>query len=86
MDSKDLKEISKILPSLGQVGLSIVVPILFCIFICYLLTTKCGVGYWVYIPGFVFGLGGAFASMFKIYNTSKKKENEKKPVAFNIHS
>jgi len=87
MLSKDFKEITKILPMVGQVGLSIVVPIVLCVLICSWITTKTGVGQWVYIPGFVFGLGAAFMSMYKLY-TSNKKKNEsekKKTVAFNSH-
>lgn len=82
---KDFYKTIKILPSLGQIGLSVVVPILFCVLICYWLTTK-GVGMWVYIPGFFFGLGGAAASAMKLYRMHKKEEEKKdKTVAFNSH-
>ena len=49
----------------GQLGLSLVTPLLICIFACYMLTTRLGVGGWVYIIGFFFGLGGSMMTAYK---------------------
>lgn len=73
----------------GQLGLSLVTPLLICIFACYMLTTKLGVGGWVYILGFFFGLGGSMTTAYKVYlevnkkNTGKKRDE--KEVSFNKH-
>ncbi|SDB14890.1 MULTISPECIES: AtpZ/AtpI family protein [unclassified Butyrivibrio] len=73
----------------GQLGLSLVTPLLICIFVCYLLTTKLGVGGWVYIIGFFFGLGGSAMTAYKVYlEVDKKNEKKKRPdneVSFNKH-
>ena len=49
-----------------------------------------GVGAWVYIPGFFFGLGGSFMVAYKLYlkiMEDQKKEDKKKhkKVSFNRH-
>ena len=73
----------------GQLGLSLVTPLLICIFACYMLTTKLGVGGWVYILGFFFGLGGSMTTAYKVYlDITKKNESKKRPeneVSFNKH-
>ena len=73
----------------GQLGLSLVTPLLICIFVCYMLTTRLGVGGWVYILGFFFGLGGSMATAYKVYQeVNKKNEGKKrdeKEVSFNKH-
>jgi len=83
----EIKNICRTLPLVGQLGLSIVVPIVLCIIACDWLINKLGVGSWIYIPGFIMGLGAAFMTMYKLYlsekNKSKKYENA--PCAFNEH-
>lgn len=73
----------------GQLGLSLVTPLLICIFACYMLTTKLGVGGWVYIVGFFFGLGGSMMTAYKVYlevdKKNKKKERPENEVNFNKH-
>ena len=73
----------------GQLGLSLVTPLLVCIFACYMLTTKLGWPRWIYIIGFFFGLGGAAMTAYKGYlGVSKKNETKKRPeneVSFNKH-
>ena len=73
----------------GQLGLSLVTPLLICIFACYMLTTKFGVGGWVYIVGFFFGLGGSFMTAYKVYLEVEKKNEKRKrsenEVNFNKH-
>lgn len=86
MDLKGIKEISRSLPLIAQMGISVVVPIVLCLIICYWLTDRFGAGSWVYIPGFVFGLGSAFMSVYKVYLSEKKKNDKKeKKIAFNNH-
>lgn len=70
-----------------QFGLSLVIPLFICILICVLLTDKLNLGSWVYIPGFILGLGGSAMTAYKFYLAEMKKTNsEKKPKAsFNRH-
>lgn len=82
--SKVMKNITLV----TQFGLSLVIPLMMCIGICWLLTTKAGVGLWVYIPGFIFGLGSSFMTAYKFYLHEVKKaekEEKKNPVSFNSH-
>ena len=74
---------------LGQLGLSLMMPLLICLGICYLLTTKAGLGLWIYFPGFIFGLGGSFMTAYKMWQSvsaRERKKGEKEPPAFNRHS
>ena len=80
---KQWTEILKQLSMLTQFALSLVTPLLLCLGICYLLTTKAQVGGWVYIVGFFFGLGGSGTVGWKFYKMvladQKKKDRGKKP-------
>ena len=73
----------------GQLGLSLVTPLLVCIFACYMLTTRLGLPGWVYIFGFFFGLGGSMMTAYKVYleitKKNKGKKRDKKEVSFNRH-
>lgn len=82
--SKNMKYITMF----TQLGLSLVVPLLICLGICWWLSTRMGVGGWVYIPGFFFGLGGLVMTMYKFYLSivgKQKKEEKEKKVSFNEH-
>ena len=86
---KDWVEISQRLIMLGQLGLSLMMPILICLGICYLLVTKAGLGLWIYIPGFNFGLGASFMTAYKVWlsvTAREKKKAQEEPPAFNRHS
>ena len=76
-----MREISKLLGQfamVGQLGLSLLMPLLLCLLLCYLLVTKLSVGAWVYIPGFVLGLGGSMTTAYKVYLSVVQKEEKKK--------
>ncbi|MCR5656294.1 MAG: AtpZ/AtpI family protein [Butyrivibrio sp.] len=62
----------------GQLGLSLVMPLLLCIFACYMLTTRLGFPGWIYILGFFFGLGGSMMTAYKVYLEVTKKTQTKK--------
>ena len=86
---KDWMTISRRLVMLGQLGLSLLMPLLLCLLGCYLLTSRLGLGLWVYFPGFILGLGGSFMTAYKLWiNVVNKarKEGEDKAPAFNRHS
>ncbi|WP_242838200.1 AtpZ/AtpI family protein [Butyrivibrio proteoclasticus] len=89
-----MREISKLLGQfamVGQLGLSLLMPLLLCLLACYLLVTKLSVGAWVYIPGFILGLGGSMTTAYKVYlsvvhrEEKKKKERDPNEVYFNKH-
>ena len=87
MKRVEFNEIVKHIALLGQLGLSIIMPLLLCIALCWYLTTYRNVGYWVYIPGFILGLGGSAMTVYKFYLSEIRKTNkeEKKSVSFNRH-
>lgn len=75
---------------LTQFGLSFVTPVFLCLALCWWLNSYAGIGGWVYIPGFFFGLGGSFMVAYKLYlkvTDQQKKEDrkKKKKVSFNKH-
>lgn len=87
---KEWNRIFSQLAMIAQFGLSLIMPLLLCLLVCYLLNAKCGVGEWVYLLGFFFGLGGSFTTAYKFYLTVMKKEErnkekEKPKVSFNKH-
>ncbi len=63
---------------IGQLGLSVIMPLLLCFFICYLLVSRLGAGQWVYIIGFILGLGASFMTAYKVYlhEINKQKPDE----------
>ncbi len=83
---RDLSRFMRNLSLIGQLGLSLVTPVLMCLAVCYLLTSRCGLGNWVYLPGFILGLGSSFMTAYKVYlSAMKKNPKEKEKTAFNRH-
>jgi len=85
---KNFDYILKNISMLGQLGLNIIIPIILCVLACWFLTDKLNAGEWVFIPGLILGIGGAFMSGYKFYlsETKKsKKDDDKKKVSFNKH-
>ena len=62
---------------LSQLGLSLASPLLLCLFLCSWLCARFGLGGWIYLPGFVFGLGGSAMTARKIYLRIMKQEKQK---------
>ena len=88
----NVRNMSKILGQfamVGQLGLSLLMPLLLCLFGCYLLCTKLSVGAWVYIPGFILGLGGSMTTAYKVHlsviHREEKKKKDNNEVFFNRH-
>ena len=86
------REVYKNLMMLGQLGLSFTVPIVLCLLLCWWLTASVGIGLWMYIPGFFFGLGGSVTVAYKFYLSFKRQEEKKeveeqkkKRVSYNRH-
>ncbi len=76
---------------IGQFGLSLIMPVIICVVLCYMLVSHGFAGAWVYIPGFIMGLGASFMTAYKFYLFVLKKEEKKssrvnrKGVYFNHH-
>ncbi|MCR5323700.1 MAG: AtpZ/AtpI family protein [Lachnospiraceae bacterium] len=85
---KQMREALRHLTFLSQFGLSLVIPLLMCLFLCYWLTTRFGFGGWIYIPGFILGLGSSCMTAWKFYvsvNEKNRKNKKKDPPSFNQH-
>ena len=79
---KDWVNISQRLIMLGQLGLSLVMPVL-------ILTSRVGLGLWIYFPGLIFGLGASFMTAYKLWIKvieRERKKGEEEPPAFNSHN
>ena len=88
MKKTDMRDVFRNLALASQFGISFVSPLLMCVGICWWLTDRFGLGGWVYIPGFFFGLGGSFTVAYKLYlsvTDRLKKEEKKKKISFNKH-
>lgn len=86
---KNWTDILKNITMLTQFGLSFITPLLVCLGICWWLSSRMGLGGWVFIPGFFFGMGGSGMVAYKLYVsiTARQKKEKKKPkVSFNRHS
>ena len=88
---KQWSEILRNVTMLSQLGLSLITPLLLCLAVCWLIVLKTGVGSWIFIPGFFFGLGGSGTVAYKFYlsinrQQRKEKKGRKDKVSFNRHS
>ena len=75
---------------IGQFGLSLIMPMLLCFFLCYFLCSRGIFGVWIYIPGFILGLGASFMTAYKFYLYVTRKEGNKgkkreRGICFNDH-
>lgn len=71
-----------------QFGLSLITPLLLCLFLCHWLSTRFGLGGWVYLAGFFFGLGGSGMVAWRLYQSQQRrqlKEKKKDKISFNSH-
>lgn len=87
---KQWKDIYKNVLMLSQLGLSFITPLLLCIALCWLLVDKTGMGSWVYMIGFFFGLGGSAMTAYKFYLATlkqhkKERESQKEKFFSNKH-
>ena len=88
---KDWQYILRNLSLLSQMGISLAAPLLLCLFLCSWLNSRFMIGGWIYIPGFIMGLGGSFMTAYKLYlaimkeQKPKKKKNREHEKAFNRH-
>ncbi len=77
----EVRNVSKLIGQfamVGQLGLSLLMPLLMCLFACYLLVSKLSAPVWIYIPGFILGLGASMTTAYKVYLSVVQKEEKKK--------
>ncbi len=77
----EVRNVSKLIGQfamVGQLGLSLLMPLLMCLFACYLLVSKLALPVWIYIPGFILGLGASMTTAYKVYLSVVQKEEKKK--------
>lgn len=79
--------VMKQLTLVSQMGISLVMPLLICLLLCSWMTNRLGVGGWVYVPGFILGLGSSGMTAYKFYKSIMKQEKKRKSTgtAFNQH-
>lgn len=85
---KQFKDIYKHVLMLTQFGLSFITPLLMCLAICWWLNMHVGIGGWVYLLGFFFGMGGSAMVAYKLYLQvlhRQEKESKKQKKSFNRH-
>ena len=80
---KQWSEIMRNVTMLSQLGLSFITPLLLCLALCWFIISKTGVGGWIYIPGFFFGMGGSATVAYKFY-LSVNRQNKKQAKSKNI--
>lgn len=86
---KEWTNIIKHITLLTQFGLSFITPLFICLALCWWLNSAAGLGVWIYVPGFFFGMGGSGMVAYKLYlsvTKRQKKEEKKNKVSFNRHS
>lgn len=85
---KKWADILKNISILTQFGFSLITPLLMCLAFCWWLSSRWGIGGWIFIPGFFFGMGGSGMVAYKLYLsvTNRQKKEKKKPkISFNRH-
>lgn len=61
-----------------QFGISFIMPLLVCLFLCGWLKERFSLGNWIFVPGFFFGLGGCVAVAYKYYQAVMRQESKEK--------
>lgn len=85
---KKWTDIARNFSLVAQFGLTLLMPLLMCLGLCWFLCDRFSLGAWVYIIGFFFGLGGSFMSAYKFFmlETNKaEKEKDKNKYGVNSH-
>lgn len=72
-----------------QLGFSLLVPPVACLWFCQWLHTAHGVGAWVYLPGLLLGFGGGGMTFYKFakqwLRRTQAEKKRSRPQGFNQH-
>lgn len=84
---RNYRDVLKNITMIGQFGLSLMMPVLICVGVCWYICDKTGAGAWVYIIGIIFGIISSFMTAYKFYLSivEKQKKEEKPKISFNNH-
>ena len=84
---KKWTELLRLLSLLTQLGLSVIVPLLLCLFGALYLQNRFGLGGWIVAVGVLLGLGGAAASLRSVLRSLPQgKGPDDPPASLNQHS
>ncbi len=85
---KPMFNLVKTLTLVTQFTFSLLTPIVLSLLLCWYITEKTACGLWIYIPGFIVGLGTAFMTAYRLYLqvTKKDRKENRQRTAFNKHS
>ena len=78
-ECKIMKKRGNIMKNLAiftQFGISFIMPLLVCLFLCGWLKERFSLGNWIFFPGFFFGLGGCAAVAYKYYQAVMRQESK----------
>lgn len=82
----ELTRIFRNLSLIGQLGFSLVTPLILCLLGAYWMNARAGAPLWIYIPALVLGLGSSFMTAWKVYLAAvRKNKKEEQRTAFNRH-
>ncbi len=84
---KPLMNLVKIMTMVTQFTFSLLTPIILSLLLCWYITDRTGCGLWIYIPGFILGLGTAFMVAYRLYLqvVKKDKKENRQRTSFNRH-
>lgn len=88
LDRKQMRDILRQISMLSQFGLSLIMPILICVLLCAWLCSRFDIGGWIFIPGFILGLGASFTTGYKFYMSETRKsgkESSERKRGYNSH-
>lgn len=72
----------------GQLGFSLLFPLVCLLGLCWLLTTRFGVGGWVYVPGILLGLAvgaSTFLQFARKWMKRAERDAKRRSSGFNQH-
>ena len=87
-NSGSISEILKNLTMLSQLGLSLIMPLLLALGASWLIIRHTGAGNWVYIPGFILGLGASGTTAWKTAQIVMRKQDPNRKaddIGYNRH-
>lgn len=67
-----------------QLGISLIAPVLLCVFLSVWIQKRFQTGYWVVVVGIVLGIASMINTFYRFYK-DQTDENNKKPPGFNRH-
>ncbi len=67
-----------------QLSVSLIAPVLLCVFLSVWIQKRFQTGYWVIVIGILLGIASMINTFYRFYK-DQTDENNKKPLGFNRH-